>query len=62
MTADDSAYFRRRAQQERESAMRSADPVVRTTHLELAEAYEARLAGAPAVGWVAAVGGRGTAR
>jgi hypothetical protein len=33
-------YFRRRAREERESAMRAAHPAARQAHIELADRYE----------------------
>lgn len=36
----DGEYFSRRAQEEREAAIKTAHPGARQTHLELAEAYE----------------------
>lgn len=39
---EDRTYFRQRAQQARESAMRAAEPGVRRVHLEMADRYEAR--------------------
>jgi hypothetical protein len=35
-------YYSRRAQEEREAAMKAAHPKARQAHLELAEAYEGR--------------------
>ena len=39
----DAKYFARRAQEERQAMERSAHPVVRQRHFEMAEAYDARL-------------------
>ena len=39
----EAAYYSRRAQQEREAAMKAADEKVRAVHLELAAAYDARV-------------------
>ena len=41
MTSRDVEYYRRRAQQERESAERSDDTGARRIHLEMAERYSA---------------------
>lgn len=42
---DDAIYFERRAKQEREIASKCQDRAVALTHLNLADAYERRLAG-----------------
>lgn len=41
----DTAYYRERAQQERQAAARSADPAVRTAHEVMAGRYERLAAG-----------------
>ena len=41
--AIDFEYFRRRAQQEREAAMKAVNPGARQAHLGLADAYESRV-------------------
>ena len=40
---NDAAYYGRRAQQEREAALKSADERARNVHLAIAEAYEAKI-------------------
>jgi len=39
----DGEYFSGRARDEREAAMRAAHPRARQTHIDLADAYEARI-------------------
>jgi hypothetical protein len=41
MTSEDE-YFRRRAQEEREAAMKAEHPKARRSHMNLADAYEMR--------------------
>lgn len=41
--ASDVEYFSRRAQEEREAALRTSDAHVRDVHLQLADAYEQRV-------------------
>jgi len=43
---NDLVYFSRRAQEEREAAMKAAHPAARRAHVDLAEAYD-RCAGLP---------------
>jgi hypothetical protein len=41
----DVEYYNRRAREEREAILRTANPAVREIHRELAEAYELRVRG-----------------
>lgn len=50
MIEDDSAYFRKRAEAEREQALRAAQPEVAQIHHQLAQAYLERLKPDSAVG------------